>query len=189
MASGNFNLTQSSLTPLEIELINRVHSHFPNNEPDRFHYFYQTASPFSNFHPCFFVEDGIEFDTSEKYMMYHKAKLFGDDESAETVLRATTPGECKDLGRRVKNFDEALWTNNRTRIVSNGLYLKFTQDKNMRDALLKQHGNLLVEAAHNDGIWGVGLRKDNPLIKNRSQWKGLNLLGYILTDILYKIHK
>lgn len=59
----------------------------------------------------------------------------------------------------------------------------------MKQALLKHHGSLLVEASANDGIWGIGLRKDNPLIKKRSNWKGLNLLGYILTDILQRIHK
>ncbi|CAF0909827.1 unnamed protein product [Adineta ricciae] len=188
MASSNPRLTTSTYTPSELELVERVHSHFPNNEPDQFHYFYETASPFSNFHPCHFVEDGIEFDTSEKYMMYHKAKLFNDNETAERILQTSTPADCKDLGRQVKGFDEAIWTNNRTRIVSNALLLKFTQDQQMKESLLKQHGNLLVEAAANDGIWGVGLRKDNPLIKNRSKWRGLNLLGYILTDVLYKIH-
>lgn len=57
----------------------------------------------------------------------------------------------------------------------------------MRRALLERKGCLLVEAASNDGIWGVGMKKDNPLIKNRSKWRGLNLLGYILTDILQRI--
>ena len=73
MASTNANLTQSSLVPSEIELINRVHSHFPNNEPNKFLYFYETASPFSNFHPCSFSENGIQFNSSEQYMMYQKA--------------------------------------------------------------------------------------------------------------------
>jgi hypothetical protein len=73
MASNNDSVTSSTLTPPEVELINRVHSHFPNNEPDKFHFFYQTASPFSNFHPCTFSEDGIEFTSSEQYMMHHKA--------------------------------------------------------------------------------------------------------------------
>jgi predicted NAD-dependent protein-ADP-ribosyltransferase YbiA (DUF1768 family) len=63
----------STYTQSETELVNRVHSHFPNNEPDKFHYFYETASPFSNFHRCAFSENGVEFDTSERYMMYHKA--------------------------------------------------------------------------------------------------------------------
>jgi len=188
MASNTESITTSTLTPSEIELINRVHSHFPNNEPNKFHFFYETASPFSNFHPCSFSENGIQFDTSERYMMYHKAKLFGDDETAEAIFQVANPSDCKALGRTVKNFDTKLWMDNRTRIVSNGLYLKFTQDDQMKQALLKHHGSLLVEAAANDGIWGVGLRENNPLIKDRSNWKGLNLLGYILTDILQRIH-
>lgn len=50
--------------------------------------------------------------------------LFGDRATAEAILRATTPAECKSLGRGVDNFDENLWMENRTRILSNGLYLK-----------------------------------------------------------------
>ena len=58
----------------------------------------------------------------------------------------------------------------------------------MKKALLKEHGKLLVEAAATDGIWGVGLTAKDPLIQNPATWKGLNLLGYILTDVLYRIH-
>lgn len=57
----------------------------------------------------------------------------------------------------------------------------------MNAALLKQKGCLLVEGAKNDQIWGVGLSTQDPRIRNRSNWAGLNLLGYILTDILQKI--
>ncbi|CAF0725279.1 unnamed protein product [Rotaria sp. Silwood1] len=188
MASKHTSCTRSALTPSESELIKRVHSHFPNNEPDKFHFFYATASPFSNFHPCNLLENGIQFHTTEQYMMYHKAKLFNDNETAEAILQATTPADCKALGRTVKNFDEKLWMDNRTPILSQGLYLKFTEDDQLKQALLKHYGSLLVEAAGNDGIWGVGLKQDNPLIRNRSTWKGLNLLGYILTDTLHRIH-
>ena len=73
MASRGLAVPTSSLSSEEVELVSRVHSHFPDNEPDKFHFFYETASPFSNFHSCTFAEDGVEFDTSERYMMYHKA--------------------------------------------------------------------------------------------------------------------
>src|SRR5690349_20674458 len=73
MASNKKNITTSKLTPSEIERINLVHSHFPNNEPNKFHFFYATASPFSNFYPCSFSENGVQYDTSERYMMYNKA--------------------------------------------------------------------------------------------------------------------
>ena len=88
----------------------------------------------------------------------------------------------------MKNFDGDLWIQNRTPIVSRALMMKFTQDEGMKEALFKQYGSLLVEAAPHDGIWGVGLSKDNPRITNRSNWKGLNLLGYILTDILQRTY-
>ncbi|CAF3365828.1 unnamed protein product [Rotaria socialis] len=187
MASPQESCTPSALTTSEVELIDRVHSHFQNNEPNKFHFFYRTASPFSNFHLCKFSENDIEFDTSEKYIMYHKAKLFNDNETATSILQVRHPAECKAFGRSVKNFDEKLWVQNRARIFSDGLYLKFTQDDRMKQALLKHEGSLLVEAAKDDCIWGVGLDENNPLIKDRSNWKGLNLLGYVLTDVLYRI--
>lgn len=115
-------------------------------------------------------------------------ELFNDEETAKAILQATTPADCKSLGRTVKNFDDDLWIQNRTPIVSKCLMMKFTQDKQMKDALFKHYGSLLVEAAPRDAIWGVGLSKDNPRITNRSNWKGLNLLGYILTDILQRTY-
>ncbi len=69
MASNNSNASDAT----EIELINRVHAHFPRNDPDKFYFFYATASPFSNFHPCSITENGLTFHSSEQYMMYHKA--------------------------------------------------------------------------------------------------------------------
>lgn len=74
MASKHSSTKTSTLSDVEREMIDRVHSHFPENEPIKFHFFYETASPFSNFHPCSFDDDnGITFDCSEKYMMYQKA--------------------------------------------------------------------------------------------------------------------
>jgi predicted NAD-dependent protein-ADP-ribosyltransferase YbiA (DUF1768 family) len=65
--------TQSALSSFEIELINRVHSRFPNDEPNKFFFFYTIASPFSNFYPSTVTENGIQFHCTEQYMMYHKA--------------------------------------------------------------------------------------------------------------------
>ncbi|UJR17664.1 hypothetical protein I4U23_004560 [Adineta vaga] len=179
--------SNSSISSIEIELINRVHSYFPNNDPDKFHFFYATQSPFSNFHPCSITDENFTFHSSEQYMMYHKAKLFEDEKIARQILGAATPGKCKALGREVENFDGQLWKEHRTRIVSNALYLKFTQNEQLQRALMKYRNCLYVEAAGNDCVWGVGLREQDPLIKKRTNWRGLNLLGYILTDIAHRI--
>jgi predicted NAD-dependent protein-ADP-ribosyltransferase YbiA (DUF1768 family) len=69
MASNN----RSQLSSCELELVNRVHAHFPKNEPTKFFFFYTIASPFSNFYPSKVIENGIEFHCTEQYMMYHKA--------------------------------------------------------------------------------------------------------------------
>ncbi len=50
--------------------------------------------------------------------------MFEDDDIAQKILGAGTPGKCKSLGRSVKKFDQQIWEENRTRIVSNALYLK-----------------------------------------------------------------
>ncbi|CAF1294695.1 unnamed protein product [Adineta ricciae] len=106
---------------------------------------------------------GIEFHSTEQYMMYHKAKLFKDEEIADAILHAATPGKCRGLGRRVKNFEADVWWNNRTRIVSEGNYLKFTQNATLKDLLLNEQDTLFVEASPSDAIWGVGLAENDPL--------------------------
>ncbi|CAF4045685.1 unnamed protein product, partial [Rotaria magnacalcarata] len=181
--------SRPQLSQSEIELINRVNSYFPKNNPTKFIYFYRNTSPFSNFYPSQVNDNGIAFHCIEQYMMYHKAKLFNDDETAERILDAKKPAQCKALGREVEPFNEETWMENRTKIVSNGNYLKFTTNQDLKAILLQHKDALLVEAAPNDRIWGVGLAENNPLIQRRSSWKGLNLLGYILTDITYRIIK
>ncbi len=56
--------------------------------------------------------------------MFLFKELFNDDETAEAILKVANPADCKALGRGVKNFDTNLWVDNRSRIVSDGLYLK-----------------------------------------------------------------
>jgi len=151
---------------------------------EKYTFFYKTRSPFSNWHSSTFVDDqGIEYNCSEQYMMYQKAILFGDSETAEDILSAEQPREQKDLGRKVKNFDSKVWDSKAKEIVFDGCKLKFSQNPAMKKVLMETKGTLLVEASPYDRIWGIGLGEDDPAIHDPSNWNGLNWLGEVLTEL------
>jgi ribA/ribD-fused uncharacterized protein len=120
-------------------------------------------------------------------MMYQKAVLFGDYKVAKTVLTAGHPRKVKALGRKVANFDEKLWCENRDRIVKEGNICKFTlaveepKHATLREMLLATGDKELVEASPFDRIWGVGF-DPKTAADNRESW-GLNLLGKALMEV------
>jgi len=155
--------------------------------PD-FVFFWKTAEIYSNWHPSVFTDaDGHRFVNSEQYLMYHKALLMQDIETAQQILRETNPGKIKALGRQVCNFDEALWEDQRLAIMEAGCYLKFMQNPAMRTSLLATGRRTLVEASPVDMIWGIGLSQDDASCEDATQWPGRNLLGIALTHVRERI--
>ena len=146
-------------------------------------FFFGAENPLSNWHPALFVVNDVRFSNNEQFMMYCKAKLFGDEETASKILKATTPREHKALGRQVRGFDEAKWNEKRELYVRKGCYAKFSQNPEMLTFLLGTEGTELVEASPYDRIWGVGLAANNPAIHDKSKWLGLNLLGNCLMQV------
>lgn len=150
----------------------------------KYTFFYRMSSPFSNWYRCRFQDgEGYEYNCSEQYMMAEKAKLFGDEDIRLQILESKDPREQKELGRKVKNFNSEIWNSQAKKIVFKGLHLKFTQNHHLLKVLLDTEGTLLVEASPSDKIWGIGLGEDNPLINDPKNWKGLNWLGEVLTEL------
>lgn len=143
-------------------------------------FFFGAENPLSNWHPASFVVNDVRFSNNEQFMMYCKAKLFGDEDAASKIIKVTTPREHKALGRQVRGFDEAKWNEKREIYVRKGCQAKFSQNPQMLTFLLETDGTELVEASPYDRIWGVGLAANNPLIHDKSKWLGLNLLGKCL---------
>lgn len=148
-----------------------------------FTYFYRSESPFSQWYPANFYIDGHQFNCAEQYMMYCKAVLFKDVTSSQLILRTQTPREQKELGRKIRGFDKAIWERNCKAFVYEGNYEKFSQNKDLLQILLDTKGTSLVEASPTDRIWGAGLTEDDPRILNRATWRGTNWLGEILTEL------
>ena len=139
--------------------------------------------PFSQWQYSEFTVAGTKYTHAEQFMMHSKALVFNDHEVAKKILQTTTPKEQKALGRTVKNFDARQWGQFSEGVVYTGSYAKFTQNPELLEHLLATEGTTLVEASPLDKIWGIGLGADNPKAQDRSQWRGLNLLGEILTRV------
>jgi ribA/ribD-fused uncharacterized protein len=148
-------------------------------------FFWQTTSPFSNWHPADYTLNNINFNCSEQGVMYDKAILFGDNNVAQKILNCNQSQQklMKNLGREVSGFNETTWRKNRVEIYKKHCKAKFSQNLHLKQALLNTTGKILVEASPNDRIWGIGMHKNEALVTPPNEWKGLNLLGKILTEI------
>lgn len=137
----------------------------------------------SNWAPSKFIIDGVQFSCGEQYMMYKKALMFGDFESAKKIMNTSNPRDQKALGRKVKGFDKLTWETYCRKIVYDGNVAKFTQNPDMLDELMFTVNRTIVEASPKDDIWGIGLSADDPRAKDRSTWLGTNWLGEAIEKV------
>lgn len=148
---------------------------------EKFTFFW--SGPFSQWHPCKFIVNSIEYNCAEQYMMYQKALYFQDIVSAEKILKSSSPKSQKALGRKITPFDIDKWNNVAQNIVLVGNLHKFQQNKDLYDKLIATEGTTLVEASPYDKIWGIGLRETDLRAQKRETWNGTNWLGEILTIV------
>lgn len=145
------------------------------------------GGPFSQWAESNFTIDGVTFNTCEQWMMYNKAKLFGDIETLQSIMDTPFPNEQKALGRKVKNFDDAKWMEVAYDIVVEGNRAKFNQNPKLMKDLEDTCGKLLVEASPYDKRWGIGMAAGDPGIEDPVNWKGDNLLGKAITQVRIEI--
>jgi len=148
------------------------------------------GSVFSNFHECSFkysyFEETHEFFCSEQAFMWHKAMFFNDHESAEKILSEKhDPYVCKQLGRKVKNYDDARWNEIRYSVMCSVNFQKFRQNQDLKKFIIDKRfdGKTFVEASPYDKIWGIRVAIGAPTIDDETTWKGQNLLGKCITEI------
>ena len=134
----------------------------------------------SQWWPAPFIADDVVFRTAEHYLMYRKAILFGDEESAGRIVAASHPRQAKMQGRRVRGFDEQIWIKHRYDVVVDASLAKFGQHDDLRAFLLGTGDRVLVEASPTDRVWGIGLTSRDERAADPAQWTGLNLLGFAL---------
>ncbi len=166
----------------------------------KFHFFYASSSPFSQFYPAQFTaripsipnneekDNNLTFATSEHWMHYYKAILFNDYVVAKQILANSDPARAKELGRTVHGFNEKIWKKHRVQIVLAGNIHKFKQNPECKEALMATGTKFLVEASPTDSIWGIGMKATDPRAKDSDTWNGDNLLGKVLDHVKLYFH-
>lgn len=137
----------------------------------------------SQWWPCRFKVDDVEYNCAEQYMMAMKAKTFADAETFGKIMGTSKPRLIKSLGRQVKGFDERTWDAVKYDVVVDGNAAKFSQNPELKSFLLSTWPATLVEASPVDRVWGVGLAENDPGITDETKWRGLNLLGKALMEV------
>jgi len=140
-------------------------------------------SCFSQWYLRSFDVGHLTYCCMEQYMMSKKAELFGDMEIRDRIMAADQQAEIKNLGRKVRNFDEQVWNRFKLPIVLTGNYYKFSQHADLRRFLMGTGEALLVEASPYDQIWGIGMQANDPDAQNPALWRGSNLLGFALMKV------
>ena len=102
---------------------------------DNTHTFFFTV-PLSTWYRSNFTIAGIQYNTVEQYMMYHKAILFNSPDIAKQIIRESNPKEQKRLGRLVKGFDRIWWDENCLQLAFRCNHAKFSQNKRLYDMLM-----------------------------------------------------
>jgi ribA/ribD-fused uncharacterized protein len=151
--------------------------------------FYHAESPFSNWYSCQFAlphpsnaHEFVTYNCVEQRMMHMKAHTFRDKATAARIMETKSPSMQKALGRQVRGFKEATWNSKRELVVKEAVNAKFVQNPRLMNRLLSVAGTF-AEASPRDRIWGIGLAASDPKALDRAQWKGQNLLGFILTEV------
>jgi len=150
-------------------------------------YFPDDATPeykvFSNFHKVKKLKiNGKVYTTTEQYFMEQKALLFGDITSANKIMNTSSPKIARALGRKVKNFNEYIWNQNKLTIMKTANLEKYKQNPQLLAVLLNTDDKGIVEAAPWDAIWGVGMNANDAKEAPVDEW-GQNLLGKILVEV------
>ena len=135
-----------------------LRTRWQNGERFAFLFFYGHKAPekgvddscFSQWFARAFEVDGVSYATAEHWMMAEKARLFRDQEMLIEILNSDTPKEAKAFGRKVRDFDPAIWDQHKFEIVCRGNYEKFTQHEDLKNYLLATSKYLSPDTSTND---------------------------------------
>ena len=149
--------------------------------------FFGELNPFSNFHPCSFEVAGIKYHSSEQFIQHMKARFFQDKKSAEAILHATTPRECKQLSKGIVNCNYDSWANMAKELCKPGISVKFFQNPDLAKMFEMTGNKLLVEACYGK-LWGTGIPLHHPDCLKQDKWYDKGIMSEMLDEIRTELY-
>ncbi len=127
-------------------------------------FFYSGACFLSNFAPAKFKTNGQIFSCSEQYIQKQKCSLGEAPEKAKQVMDTSDPARMKAVAnhRNLPKLSRNRWEGECGDIGLEAVMLKFGQNPELRDMLLRTGDKQLIEAAPRDPLWGIGLSIQDP---------------------------
>ena len=138
---------------------------------------------FSNLHEAPILVDGIKFATVEHYYQWSKARLFGDEEAQQKILKSASPKTAKTLGKKVKDFNEERWNAEKVGIMQRAIKAKLMQHPDIRKKLLATKERRIAEANPRSKFWGIGTSYNTSKAADPARWPGKNTLGQIYEEL------
>ena len=90
--------------------------------------FFGRLHPFSNFFEASFEFQGLKYHSTEQMIQHLKAIHLDDENTAEKILAAETPLECKQLARDIENYNNYGWNSIAKSMCVSGIKCKFDQN-------------------------------------------------------------
>ena len=122
------------------------------------------------------------FHSAEQWIQYQKCLMFGDNYTANMILRMETPLDAKRLSHRRSGVDHTKWQLNNYAVCLDGVKEKFWQNPPLMSMLKATKPKLLVEVSL-DKLWGTGVGIHDSDVLKREKWSGHGWLSQMLHDI------
>lgn len=165
--------------------LHKIPSHIQpglKSDNERVAFFGKTAF-LSNFHPATFTEGGETFSSSEKFYQIKKAEFFHDDLTATKMKALNDPVKIMQLGKSVKNFKAEDWEPQCRDAMMRGNMAKYSQNPDLRRALIETKDKVLLESSRHDLYWGTGVGLHSRFALSTQHHRGKNHMGQLLTIV------
>ena len=144
--------------------------------------FHGEWSSYSNFHNAPFTVNGQKYNTSEHWIQFQQALLFGDSLMANLILQSDNSYKPKRLGYQISRFDVSRWKSEGYSLCFDGIREKFVQNPVLLQMLKTTTPKIIVEVSA-DKLWGTGIPlRDNNALK-LEKWYNTRWMSTIVCTI------